>query len=203
MKSLHNILIDPLPKSVMVGGVEHKINTDFRTSIIFECMMQDDILSSAEKSINALHLYYPEIPTDIDSAVNEILWFYGCGKTEDPSRKRVYSQRSHSRVYSFDYDDDYIYSAFLTQYGVDLQDVEYLHWWKFRAMFNSLTEDNFFVKIMGYRSMDISKNIGKEQQKFFSKMKKMYELPKSHSEAEKTSAIEEALMSGGDLTGLL
>ena len=40
------------------------------------------------------------------------------------------------------YDDDYIYSAFLSQYNIDLQDIKHLHWWKFKAMFKSLNEDN-------------------------------------------------------------
>ena len=203
MRPLTNILIDRLPESVNINGDEYEINSDFRTSMLFEMMMQDDTLEDAEKTAQAVQLYYPEIPDDIDAAVEELLWFYGCGKNDDPSRKRLQQKKSHSRVYSFEYDDDYIYSAFITQYGIDLQDIEYLHWWKFRSMFNSLTDDNLIVKIMGYRSMDISKDMGKEQQKFYNRMKRLYELPKSMSEVEKTAAIEDALMNGGDLTGLL
>ena len=37
------------------------------------------------------------------------------------------------------------------------QDIKYLHWWKFKAMFKSLKEDTEIVKIMRYRSMDLSK----------------------------------------------
>lgn len=203
MRPQTNILIDQLPESVTVNGEEYAINTDFRTSMLFEMMMQDDTLEASEKTAGALQLYYPEIPDDLNAATDEILWFYGCGKSDDPSRKRLNAKREHNRVYSFEYDDDYIYSAFLNQYGIDLQDIEYLHWWKFRSLFNSLTDDNLIVKIMGYRSMKISKDLGKEQQKFYQRMKRMYELPKSMSEVEKTTAIEDALMNGGDLTGLL
>ncbi len=203
MRPQTNILIDQLPESVTVNGEEYAINTDFRTSMLFEMMMQDDTLEASEKTAGALQLYYPEIPDDLNAAIDEILWFYGCGKNDDPSRKRLNAKREHNRVYSFEYDDDYIYSAFLNQYGIDLQDIEYLHWWKFRSLFNSLTDDNLIVKIMGYRSMKISNGLGKEQQKFYQRVKRMYELPKSMSEVEKTTAIEEALMNGGDLTGLL
>lgn len=165
--------------------------------------MQDDRVSDKDKTIKALRLYFPELPHDLNSAVDMLLWFYSCGKSKDASQKKIRSKRSYEQIYSFEYDDDYIFSAFMNQYGIDLQEIEYLHWWKFRAMFNSLTEDNQFVKIMQYRSMDISADLPKEQAKFYKRMKRMYALPKSQSEAQKNDAIEQALINGGDLTGLI
>ena len=113
------------------------------------------------------------------------------------------AKKGKTRVYSFEYDDDYIYAAFMTQYGIDLQDIEYLHWWKFRAMFHSLTNQNEFVKIMEYRSIEIKSDMSKEQQSFYRKMKRLHALPVAKSEDEKMNAIEKALLNGGDLTGLL
>ena len=46
---------------------------------------------------------------------------------------------------------------FLEQYGIDLTQEHDLHWWRFKAMFDSLSEKTQFVKIMGYRSMTITK----------------------------------------------
>lgn len=198
-----NILIDRLPKTVNIGSRDYRINSNFRTSILFEMMMQDSTLTKKDKAIKALQLYFPEIPKDISRAFEKITWFYGCGKTEKESSGSGGEEIRKSRVYSFEHDDDYIYSAFLFQYGIDLQDTRYLHWWKFRAMFNALTEENQFVKIMQYRSMKISADLPKEQKDFYKKMKKLYALPVSEDEMEKTRAIEEALMNGGDLTGLL
>ena len=91
----------------------------------------------------------------------------------------------------------------MTQYGIDLQDVEDLHWWKFRAMFNSLTNQCEFVKIMEYRSIDLKDDMPKEQKSFYRKMKRIYALPSMDDEDERTNAIADALMSDGDLTGLL
>ena len=106
-------------------------------------------------------------------------------------------------IYSFAYDDEYIYAAFLDQYGVDLQDVPSLHWWKFKAMFQGLKSDNRIVEIMGYRSMEISPQMSKEQKQFYRKMKKQFAIPLPQSEREKLSAIEEALLNGGDVSKLL
>lgn len=198
-----NILIDILPESVKVDGLEYEIRTDFRTSMLFELLMQDDEIEPQEKTRKALTLYYPVIPSNLNEAVEAILWFYRCGKEDNPQRRKVNARMGSNRIYSFEYDDDYIYAAFMTQYGIDLQDIDYMHWWKFRAMFHSLTNQNEFVKIMEYRSMEIKADMPKEQQEYYQKMKRLYALPVSKNESEKMNAIEQALLNGGDLTGIL
>ncbi|WP_346961626.1 bacteriophage Gp15 family protein [Clostridium sp.] len=197
-----NILIDILPQKVEIDNIEYRINYDFHTSILFEIMMQEDELDDKEKINNALLLYYPVIPDNFEEAIKQILWFYRGGKEINGGSSGVAMGKS-TRAYSFEYDDDYIYSAFLTQYGIDLQDIEDLHWWKFKAMFKSLKEDNEIVKIMGYRSMTINSNMSKEQKDFYSNMKKIYAIPLSKSKKQKVTEIENALMGNGDLSGIL
>ena len=72
----------------------------------------------------------------------------------------------------------------MSQYNIDLQDIEYLHWWKFRALFDSLDENNRLSKIIQYRSMDLTKIKDKEQKKFYKNMKKLYKID-TISEKEK------------------
>ena len=198
-----NILIDILPNEVNIEGEDYKINSDFRTSILFELLMQDNSISEEDKIIQALELYYPKLPKDINKAIEGILWFYRCGKDEVKNNNKGTGKSTN--VYSFNFDDDYIYSAFLDQYGVDLQDIEYLHWWKFKAMFKSLKEDNELVKIMGYRAMDVNKIKDKEQKEYYKNMKELYKIPSniSKNEKEKLSEIEEILLNGGDVSKLL
>ncbi|MDN9637789.1 hypothetical protein KLL63_17775 [Clostridioides difficile] len=201
-----NILIDVLPEHIKIDDKVYKINSDFRTSMIFEMMINDDELSNEEKTNIALNLYYPRIPHDRNLAIEAIIWFYGCGKERKVnggnSRARN-SSKKNNRIYDYELDSEYIYSAFLDQYGIDLQDIKCLHWWKFRALFKSLKEDNQIVKIIGYRSIDITKDMSKEQKDFYKKMKKMYEIPKSQTEKEKINEIEKALLSDGDLSDIL
>lgn len=196
-----NMLIDLLPTSVEVDNKEYKINSDFRTSMLFEMMMLDEELDKEERIINALQLYYPVIPVNINEAVKKIIWFYSCGK--DNRKHKGTGSRGAEQIYSYEYDDGYIYSAFLSQYGIDLQDIDYLHWWKFKAMFNSLKDDNMIVKIMGYRSLDLNTIKDKEQKAHYRKLKKIYELPKSKTEIDKLNAIEEALLNGGNVESVL
>jgi hypothetical protein len=199
-----NLLIDIVPTVVGINGIEYEINSDFRTSILFELMMQDNELDDKEKIIQALNLYYPEIPEDINKAVDMLLWFYRGGKDITSNGKGAGKGKAE-QIYSFDYDDDYIYSAFLDQYRVDLQDIPYLHWWKFKAMFKSLKEDNEIVKIMGYRAMDLSKVRDKEQRAYYKKMKDLYKIPAkiNKNEQEKLNDIQRALMGDGNVSSVL
>ena len=196
-----NILIDLVPESVEIDRTEYKIRTDFRVSILFEMMMQDEELSNEEKLLKALELYYPIIPDNVEEAIDKIKWFYRCGK--DIVKSNNESHGESVKIYDYEYDDDYIYSAFLSQYNIDLQDIKHLHWWKFKAMFKSLNEDNKIVKIMQYRSIDLSEIKDKEQNAYYRKMKKLYNIPRSTGEVEKIRAIEEALMKGESIKHLL
>jgi len=198
-----NILIDLLPKEIEIEGIEYKINSDFRNSMLFELMMSDNMLDDNQKIEQALKLYYPNIPQNIDLAVDQLLWFYRCGK--DVVKSSGSGKGKSTQIYDFNFDDDYIYSAFLDQYNIDLQDIENLHWWKFKAMFKSLREDNEIVKIMGYRSMDLNKIKDKEEKAHYKKMKDLYKIQNNigQDETEKLKLIQEALQKGGDLSKLL
>lgn len=197
-----NILVDLVPTTVNIDNKEYEINSDFRTSILFELLMQDGTIEEDDKILMALQLYYPDIPENIKKAIEQMLWFYRCGKDVSSSKGNGKS-KGVTQIYSFEYDDDYIYSAFLDQYNIDLQDIEYLHWWKFKAMFKALKDDNMIVKIMGYRSMDLSKVKDKEQKAYYKRMQKLYEIPISKDEQNKLDDITIALLSGEDLSKVL
>ena len=180
---MSNILIDLLPSKVKIDGTDYDINSNFRTSVLFSLLMEDEELSEKEKINQALELYYPIIPHNKIEAVKKIEWFYSCGKDNDtkPAGKKGNSER----ILDYEEDAKYIYAAFLSQYRIDLQDIEYLHWWKFKALLDSLGENNKLLEIMKYRSIDISKIEDKEQRRFYKDMKKIYSLNKHNKEDEK------------------
>ena len=98
----------------------------------------------------------------------------------------------NKQIYSYEFDDDKIYSAFMEQYNIDLQDIKYLHWWKFKALFNALSENTQFVKIMGYRAMNVNEIKDKKMKKQYRKLQKMYALPDMRTEEEKEYDFGEA-----------
>ncbi len=197
-----NLLTDALPEAVTVAGTVYPIRTDFRVSVEFELLAQDPAVQEKDKVLRALDLYYPQIPKDIQVACGQLIWFYRCGKQEAQDGDGEDSGDGR-KVYDFEHDADYIYAAFLEQYGIDLTKAKHLHWWKFRAMFRGLDDNCEFVKIMGYRGMKIPSKMPKEQKAFYRRMKRIYALPLPEKEQQKNDAITEALMNGGDVSSLL
>ena len=173
-----NILVDPLPDVVIVGGVEYQINTGFRTSVLFELLVRDKKIPDSAKIIGMLQLYYPQEPADKDEAIKKILWFYNCGKQEEKKEERNKTAkdfRQDKTLYSFEQDAPLIYAAFLAEYGIDLQDIEDLHWWKFSALFDGLSDDRKIRQVMRIRGMDTS-GLSTKEIKRINDLKKYYAL---------------------------
>ncbi len=181
-----SIIIDNLQDIVKDKTGDLEFNTDFRISMMFEMLMQDRNISKKNKVIQAIKLYYPSVEkiTNYEKAIDDILWFYRCGK-ELANFSNVSTEDKSKQVYSYEFDDNYIYSAFLQQYNVDLQDVEHLHWWKFRAMFEGLSKDTKIVEIMGYRAIDLHTIKDKEEKKRIKKLKELYKLPDMRTREQK------------------
>lgn len=196
-----SIITQPLPSGAEIEGVLYRIHTDFRVWIQFETEMLESgemVFDSPFNTARLLQLCYIDLPPTAEDAFRSILWFYSGGDQKGSST----GGKRKTAVYHFEHDAPYIYSAFLAQYGIDLQTAD-LHWWAFRALFRSLNDTNMIVKIMEYRGMDLSKIKDKEQKDFYRKMKKQYEIPHSKTEQDKLDEIQKALLNGGDLTGLL
>ena len=188
-----NLLLDDLDKVVKMR-IKEDFNTNFKNSILFELLMQESDLSNEAKVYQALKIYYPNLNqiTDVNKAIDNMLWFYKCGKEDEEETSQRVKKENTKRIYSYEFDNELIYSAFKDQYSIDLQDIEYLHWWKFKAMFDALKDDNKIVEIMGYRAINLSKIKDKEMRKHYKKMQKLYALPDMRSEEEKENDFAEA-----------
>lgn len=191
----YNIILGRLPTKT---PNKMRIRTDFRESIKFELLMQDNSISDTDKIKLALNLYYyePEKIQDVKKAIKDILWFYKCGKEDknvDSENEENNVSNKQKQIYSYEFDAEYIYSAFMEQYKIDLNSIKYLHWWKFKALLISLNENILFSKIMGYRAMNINKIKDKDMKKHYKKMKKIYALPDMRSEEEKENDFADAL----------
>lgn len=95
-------------------------------------------------------------------------------------------------VYDFDEDFEYLWGAFLSEYGIDLAACS-MHWWKFRALMMSLSEDCRFSKILAYRSMDTSKIENRKVRRFYEKMKRRLSLPDRRTAEERERDTAECL----------
>lgn len=184
-----NILVDKLPTDY--EGL--KINTNFRSFILFELLMQDREVKKEDKVALALELFYDEFPQDISKAFDGILWFYTRGKKIKQTKNEENKQKNDKKkIYSYEHDADLIYTAFLDQYSIDLNDIDYLHWFKFKAMFEGLKAENKICEIMGYRAVDVGKIKDKEEKKRYKKLQREWALPDDRTEEEKERDFADA-----------
>ena len=157
--------------------------------------MQDKDISKEQQIEISLNLFYEgqifDTKEKIQKAIEGILWFYSIGHKQTKKSKGEAKDKQNT-IYSYEYDAEYIYSAFLSQYGLDLNEVDYLHWWKFKSLFEGLNEENQICKIMGYRSIDLSKIKDKEQKKYYKNLKMKFALPDNRTEEEKERDFAEA-----------
>lgn len=162
-----------LPENIEVDGIIIPINTDFRASLQFEALINNHELEEREKLIRVLDIYFKLLPKGIDikNLIEKVLWFYGGGK-ESKGEER---SPSKGRVCDFNQDGNYIVASFLQAYGIDLTSEE-MHWWRFLSLVEGLPENTQYSKILGYRTIEITKEMSKEQKKFYSKMKRLYRL---------------------------
>lgn len=178
-----------LPHSVTIKNEKFSINTDFRIFINFEEEMTQGL--DTKKAVNnALNSFYPAFSLIIKKgllkeAADKFIWFYKCGKPETPSNEKAKGQKIESFRYSSD--DLYIWGTY-KQLGYDLT-TDYVHWWKFRAMWLTLPDNCEFSKIKGYRAYS-----GKD--KNILSLKEHYKLPPNEKEIQdqiRRNKIYEAL----------
>lgn len=187
-----NLLMDILPEYVNIDGEEYFIDTNFRNGIIFEKIAFSDI-PIQDKVSQLLPVFYTEqIPRNITAAMETIIGFYSCGvdakkKTAPQRRKNGNVVLKPKMIYDYFHDAPYIYAAFLGNYGIDLNDIEYLHWWKFHALFRGLPSSAKIVEIMGYRGTDLGRIKSKSEQERIARMKEIYALPQELSFEDKVA----------------
>ena len=185
------------PCFVIIKNKKYAIETDFRIFAEYEEEMQDRNEEKRKQAIaKVLSRFYPaffEIIKNnlLEEAIDKFIWFYECGRKNYHKIKNGKGNK-REEIYSFKYDDEYIYGAILEKYHIKTT-VDYIHWWEFQAMLKSLG-DCEFTKIKGYRAYN-----GKDKEML--ELKEYWTLPKANWEEEekrKASIIEQLEAYGKD-----
>lgn len=130
-----------LPNVIEINGSLYSIYTDFRLWMKFEIAVSK---LKHEEKIDVSYLFKNEMPMQCD--LRELFVF-------SRPRNQLPRPMGNSNVIVLDYelDADLIYSAFLGQYGIDLTEIEDLHWHKFLALLKGLNGSTKLREVMEYR----------------------------------------------------
>lgn len=176
-----NVLYQPFPDYVEIDGKRYPIITDFREWLRFSALM-DSELSNTEKAILMLELYKDKVPDNVPLAIEALgTFFVGYelyGKQKVYSEEEEHTERREEPVYDYEQDSADIYSSFLSCYGIDLIEVQYMHWYKFRILFETLPGDSNIKQKIYYRSVDLNKIKNKEERKRIREIKESIKIIK-------------------------
>lgn len=85
--------------------------------------------------------------------------------------------------FSFTHDSEYIYSSFLSAYGMDLhKEIGKLHWKKFLFLLRDLPENTVFKQVVNIRTTKLSGIKDDEERERMRSLKRLYEIPERKEE---------------------
>ena len=184
-----NPLIDKLPSKIRVSDEICDINADYRTCLKIILAYEDEELTMSEKHMILLNLLYKKVPKNIENAILQGIKFLDCGEQ--------LKRNSSLKLYSFSKDAKYIYSAMSQVCHCDLEDISFLHWWKFCYYFLDISADSSFSNIIGLRQKKAKGKLSKEEKEIYLKSREIFDLDYSSEETEEESEFMK-ILNGGD-----
>jgi len=178
-----NVLVDGFPKEYK----GYPINTDFRFGILITLLQEDDSIDEDLKLIQALNLLYKDkVPQDLELAIQGLMWFLSCGKSELYFEEDEDEEASTDRAIDFNIDHLDIWAAFF-KLGIDLETAS-LHWFKFLSILGSLSDCALSQK-MEFRTTDLTKLKG-DTRSYYAKLKNKYKVRKIITKEEHDQMIK-------------
>lgn len=158
-----NPIYESFPESVRIAGIDYPVITDFREWLKFSDMIHDKSIQQKEKLKLLLMWFSDETPQVLDiEAVEALFSFYEAVQLEPDSIEEEEDETVGEDeevlkppIFDWRIDARFIIGDFRRYYGIDLINIEYLHWWHFRCLFSALPDDSMCQKRMAYRSVNI------------------------------------------------
>ena len=186
-----NVLLDELPDGFECSsGNFYRLNFDFRAGIQIQLASEDPELSEPEKQWVIQDLMFEDEKPKTTEDYSECLTFYVNGWSHDNPGKR-----ENRRLMDFDVDQWRIFSAFWSQYRINLNTAQ-LHWWQFMGMLSSLEECSY-TRVIDIRRRPIENDMDKKAKRSLMEAKEVYELRQitSKEEADYMDYIDDMLCS--------
>lgn len=190
-----NALYEPFPEEIRIGKTVYPIVTDFREWFRFADMLADEELTKKEKLYLMVDWLLKTPETITSELVSAVFTFYNAKALKyDPLEVDDEEERAahpkHPPVFSWKYDATFIIGDFQRYYGIDLLSVDYMHWWKFRCLFDALPDDSQCQKRISYRSADLSQIKSETERRKIARIQQMIALPFEMDEDDMAAIFE-------------
>lgn len=123
------------PEYVKVEDKKYKINTDFRVAIECQDIATNESIGDYERALAIVYKLFGEdginAPQHYEKLLELSIKYLSCGKEVD-------MKGNEEPDMDFTQDMDYIEASFMSDYNIDLTNIE-MHWWKFYNLINGLS----------------------------------------------------------------
>lgn len=162
-------LCKELENEISYQGKKYKVNLAFDNVLRWYEMIDDDKLSDPEKILLAFQMFVPTAKTDdvnfVMETVEKLSKYIAkqpYGDTAD-DEQGLDSNSDPVKYYSYKQDAGAIYASFMQDYRIDLINEQgKMHWDKFKALLDGLSEQTQFKQIVRIRMADTAGLKGKE-----------------------------------------
>lgn len=185
-----NVLTQRFPTKIKIDDVIYDINADFRNCLTIIMAFEDDELAPMDKYEVLVRRLYKKLPHNFEKAVEEGVRFLDCGET------RKTANSSEKRVYKFSKDGRYIYSAIKQTHQVDLEEIEFLHWWKFVFLFSDIRSDCAFSNMIYLRNKKNEGKLTKDERKIYVKSRDILDINYDDKPSEEEREFMRRLQGG-------
>jgi hypothetical protein len=142
------MLTDRLPVSVKIGDRDYPVDTRASTAINCLRKLREDVPEEA-KLVYLQNRY--GLPPSLEATTRIYDFLDG-----PPSETVRQPERPGVRFFDYFQDAPLIVAAFQQAYGLGLDEITSMHWWRFLALFQGLPGNTRFTEVVSIRTMEIS-----------------------------------------------
>lgn len=157
-------LTNQLEHSIVIGN--RIVEADFTFDVVLKWyeLLEDDSINDIEKTLIGFKMFIGETSSYTEEQIVEAMQSisdylsqsaYGNFNDEEIDSEFEVEPEPPTKYYSYTKDAEAIYASFLFDYNIDLVDAQgVMHWDKFKALFNNLSEKSPFQRIVNIRQTD-------------------------------------------------
>lgn len=185
---MFNIIINECPEIVEISGLSFKINSDFKNILKILDILEKTEDKNVAGKLALRKFYNNNIPDDIETAVEAFVEFIS-NKSDSVEIDDEEERPEEEKIFDMLFDSNYIYAAFIQNYGMDLNQIN-LHWWKFKTLVEGLPSNTKLSDIIQIRGQELPKD--SKQRATMNRLKEVYKLPgkDKHDEEVAKNTIE-------------
>ena len=178
-----------LPKTAVFGGVEYKINADFRDVLEVIRYLNDQSKTIYTRWRIAVALFFDgEIPEEYQEEAAQYIADFIAYETKD--------DKPCPKLLDWEQDAQMIITEVNNVAGRELRGEAFVHWWTFLSYFNAMRAENPLHMIMAIRSKKAKgQQLDKSERKYYSENREKvdFQTPETAKIAEEKAYLEKWL----------